>query len=175
MGRRPQASRAPTPAIVRARALVTRWGQPTPFFIQTLTEHTLFTNSEQSRQGPSHTKFTSQGPPPSLVLQPPALGWGREVSSTQGTRWEPGTHQQEQHIAGDGHVERLKLVDGCKGCHFHKGVRVSVGAGGSRFRNPQAASSAPSPASSEDLRPRVPSAPALAPPRLGEAQGMGSI
>lgn len=70
----------PTPAIVRARALVTRWGQPTPFFIQTLTEHTLFTNSEQSRQGPSHTKFTSQGPPPSRYSSPlPWAGGGRSL------------------------------------------------------------------------------------------------
>lgn len=164
MGRRAEASPGPNAIL----------GASTPHSsTQTLIELALFTNSEQSRQG-------LPGPPPSQVLQPPV--WGREVSGSQGTRWEPGTHQQEQHIAGDGHVEWLELVDGCKGCYFHQGVGVPVGVGGSPVsETPGGASSAPSPASSEDLRPRAPSAPALAPPRLaraaagwGEARGTGA-
>ena len=39
-----------------------------------------------------------------------------------------GTHQQEQHVAGDGHVERLELVDSCERRYFHQGVGVPVGA-----------------------------------------------
>lgn len=33
-----------------------------------------------------------------------------------------GTHQQQEDVAGDGHVEGLEFVDGCEGRHLHQGL-----------------------------------------------------
>lgn len=103
---------------------------------------TVSVSGEQSRYRPRSQGASSPGTPTVRGAPAPCPRLGGP--GPQGTRWERRTHQQEQHVAGDGHVERLELVDGREGCHFHQGVGVSAGARGSHsFRTPHAGSPAP--------------------------------